>query len=158
MSKEKETSFEGVEDFVKFNKSCPRSFMDMLGPKYSGPGTVGSFGPKDKGTAKRLMASINMPDFRPREMEGETFALAHWMVTTRTYHDEPDDEGRKGLAIILFNPADETLMSGSEMIGRALEQLIKMFGPGPYDPPKKLRFSPTQTQGGRPTYRVDLDD
>ena len=105
-----------------------------------------------------LFDSQNPPLYSVDDLDGEPFAIAHYLVGRAEYQDDTEDESRMGIKIVLWNPDGESLATSSMQIARALDLMVSSFGPGPYDPPIRLKFTPVQTKRGRRTFRVDYVD
>ena len=131
------------------------SFNDLATDTWTGPEIVANVPLGTPEGTRMLFDSQNPPTYAVDDLDGEPFAIVHWFVSRAEYQDDSEDEPRPGIKIILWNPEGESLATSSHQIARAMDMMVSSFGPGPYDPPIRLKFTPVQTKRGRRTFRVD---
>jgi len=134
------------------------SFNELARDDWQGPEIVSNIPLGTAEGTRMLFDSQNPPTYSVDELDGEPFAISHYLVGRAEYQDDTEDESRMGIKIVLWNPDGESLATSSMQIARALDLMVSSFGPGPYDPPIRLKFTPVQTKRGRRTFRVDYVD
>ena len=132
----------------------PKSVCDLGKPDYKGPQMIGSINLDSEAGKRAFMNSRGEPDFKAADMNGEIFALENWIVSRQHYDGKEDEEERDGIRIALIDPEGRILGCSSDALGRFLDDLFIVKGRGPYKPPVGISLTPSQTGGGRRTYKI----
>lgn len=132
----------------------PQSVCDVAKPDYTGPMIFGSIDMTTDDGRKQYLNTVSDPDFRAEEMNGEKFAMVHWLVSRAHFDGKDGEEERDGLRIVFIDDQGRTLSTTSEAVGRWLDSVHTVFGRGPYDPPISMSLIPATSRAGRRTYKV----
>lgn len=134
----------------------PDSVCDMGKPDYEGPVRIGSLDLTSEEGAILYLNTRSEPDFRAEDMNGEIFAVVHWVCSRQHFSGKEPDEDRDGIRLVFIDPEGRTLSTSSEAVGRFLDDMLEVRGIGPYAPPIRMSLSPTTNRAGRKTYKVRI--
>lgn len=103
-----------------------------------------------------FMRTLGEADYAAEDMFGIEFELTRWIVMPVTWESDDNGEARQGLRTILIDSQGRTASFGSDGIVKSLDMLIARRGPGPWNPPIKIKLAQIKLKSGHRTYALEL--
>ena len=111
-----------------------------------------NFDPSDVALIDKAIAASAPPDIRGADAGQLVFPLKYWAVGRRAMENPETGEMEVRPWLALIDADGKTLGCQSQGAIRSLEEIVRLLGPGPYDPPLPVLVKHTRLSGNRPYY------